>query len=208
MFNHRTLLILTGLSLLSVPVASTAVTCFAPSPSVKRNLDMYEEIQTRPLTNDEFEKLSQLFREIQGNWQGQAETLTCKGTVDAPRQETETFDVDTDIESGTSNDIVIKSELHSNEKKQKTQETLTYYLTPDRLGLTEFSRAGDIEITTVAHNFLVYLRKVNKRTPAGGLVAQEFVRTIALYDNSLMMEERSYTNGLLEAHSTWKLMRK
>lgn len=198
-------------SLLLLLVSATtvqAVECFAPSPSVKNNIDVYEEIKTRKLTKAEYEQLSQLFKSIKGGWKGKAETVTCKGSQDAPRQDTVRYDVVSDVETGLSNSIMIKSELHSSEKKQNYQETLTYFLSPERLGVTDSSRAGDVELINVARNFLVYLRKVNKRTPAGGLVAQEFVKSIAVYDHSLMLEDLSYSNGLLESRSTWKLIRR
>lgn len=198
-------------SLLLLLVSATtvqAVECFAPSPSVKNNIDVYEEIKTRKLTKAEYEQLSQLFTSIKGGWKGKAETVTCKGSQDAPRQDTVRYDVVSDVETGLSNSIMIKSELHSGEKKQNYQETLTYFLSPERLGVTDSSRAGDVELINVARNFLVYLRKVNKRTPAGGLVAQEFVKSIAVYDHSLMLEDLSYSNGLLESRSTWKLIRR
>ena len=134
-------------SLLLLLVSATtvqAVECFAPSPSVKNNIDVYEEIKTRKLTKAEYEQLSQLFTSIKGGWKGKAETVTCKGSQDAPRQDTVRYDVVSDVETGLSNSIMIKSELHSGEKKQNYQETLTYFLSPERLGVTDSSRAGRV----------------------------------------------------------------
>ena len=124
-----------------------------------------------------------LFKNMRGAWEGKAQQVTCRGDVNAPREEATNFTVETDVDTALKNAIIIKSSLHSSEKKQSYKETLAYYLTPNRLGITEFTRAGDVELINVAPNFLVYLRKENKRTPAGGLVAQEFVRSIALYDH-------------------------
>ena len=200
-------MLLVTLSLMMSPLAQ-AVDCFAPSPSIKKNVDIYEDIQTRALTKAEYEELSQLFKNMRGAWSGKAHKVTCRGEIDAPREETTDYSLDTDVDTKLKNAIIIKSSLHSSEKKQSYQEKLTYFLTPERLGITEFTRAGDVELINVAPNFLVYLRKENKRTPAGGLVAQEFVRSIALYDHSLMVEDLNYSNGLLDSKNTWTLSRK
>ena len=209
LFTHRLVLLLLFVTLLLMLSPQVqAVECFAPSPSIKNNIDIYEDIQTRALTKTEYEELSMLFKNMRGAWEGKAQQVTCRGDVNAQREEATNFTVETDVDTALKNAIIIKSSLHSSEKKQSYKETLAYYLTPNRLGITEFTRAGDVELINVAPNFLVYLRKENKRTPAGGLVAQEFVRSIALYDHSLMMEDLNYSNGLLDSKNTWTLSRK
>jgi len=202
----RTIIVIILLLIFISPVQ--AVDCFAPSPSVKKNIDIYEEIQTRELTNTEYDELSQLFKHMQGAWTGKAETVTCKGDEDAPREEKTSYTVDADIESGLSNSILFSLKMHSSEKKQSNQEKITYYLTPKRLGVTELTRAGDVELINIAPNFLVYLRKINRHTPAGGLVAQEFVKTLAVYDHSMMIEDLNYSNGVLDSRRTVSLNRR
>lgn len=176
--------------------------CFEPSPSVKNNIDMYEEIQARELTPVEFEQLTKLFKDMRGDWSGKAETVRCNGTVTKPHEEKIEYTVDADVEPGLSNNIDIKLNLNSSEKKQVYEETQHYFLTPKRLRLTENTRAGDVQLINITRNFLVYLRKHNQRTTAGGLVAQEFVKTIALYGRTLMMQDLSYSNGVLGSKRT------
>jgi hypothetical protein len=182
--------------------------CFDSSPSVKNNIDMYEEIQARELTPVEFEQLTKLFKDMRGDWSGKAETVRCKGTVAKPREEKIEYTVDADVEPGLSNNIDIKLSLNSSEKKQVYEETQHYFLTPKRLGVTDTTRAGDVQLINIARNFLVYLRKHNQRTTAGGLVAQEFVKTIAMYGDTLMMQDFSYSNGVLDSKRTLTLSHK
>lgn len=200
-------IILPIFALLSVIPPVQAVECFSPSPSVKKNIDIYEEIHTRDLSKTEYEELSRLFNKMRGRWNGKAVDITCKGDEDHPREEKTQFTVEADIDTDLSKAFVLDLNLHSDEKKQSRHEKLSYYLSPKRLGITESSRAGDIELINVAPNFLVYLRKVNRHTPAGGLVAQEYVKTLAVYNHGLMMEDLNYSNGVLASKRTVSLNR-
>lgn len=203
---YRAILYILLLLTLSSPVQ--AVECFSPSPSVKNNIDVYEEIHTRDLTKTEYDELSQLFDEMRGGWTGKAVDVTCRGDEDHPREEKTDFTVEADIDTDMSKAFVLDLNLHSDAKRQSTHEKLSYFLSQKRLGITKASRAGDIELINVAPNFLVYMRKINRRTRAGGSVALEFVKSLAVYDHGLMMEDLRYSNGVLESKRTMSLNRK
>lgn len=191
-----------------VPITVNAAPCFSSSPSIKHDIDIYEPIQATELTPEQHDLVKQMFKRMIGRYTGTTQSEYCKGNVDAVDVQRTEYDADVDVESMLNDGIEISYQLHSHEEKKRIQDALSLYLSATRLGITENTAVGDIQILNLTRNFLVYLRKYVVRTVAGGAIAREEVRSFAIYDRSLMMEYLEYSNGLLAQKMTWTLERK
>lgn len=196
------------LLLLLLPMVASAANCFSPSPSIKQNIDIYEPIQATELSREQNEMVSQIFKRITGSWVGTTTSIICKGTLDAIDEKSTEYDAEVEIETLLRNGIKISNQLHSRQDRKKVQDTLQLYLSKQRLGITENSAVGDVQIVNLTRNFLVYLRKFVVRTVAGSAIATEEIRSLAIYDHRLMMEYLVFSNGLLAEKMTWTLQRK
>lgn len=204
------LLSMSWAALFSVEV--TAAECFGNSPSKNRGLPLTAEIKIQNITSDERQTLGRLIKNMEGFWNGTATETNCKGDASAPVEEKHEYKVHVHattkyIPVEDAQSLKFRATWEGKTRNTTKLENFRFFLTQDRLRLDRNISAGDVEIIKIEDDFLVLTKKTNVRNRAGGVVAQEIVRSYLLTHNTLSIEYLAYSNGRLVAKSQWELRR-
>ena len=193
-----------------MPAVVLGAECFENSPSKNRGSPLTADIDLKDIIGEEYDALSQLINNMAGFWNGAATEITCKGTMAAPIEEQNEYKIRAHatkkylpVEDALA--LQFKSTWEGKTRNTSKPENFQLFLTRRRLRLNRNIPGGDIETIKIADNFLVFYKKTNVRSPSGGVVAQEIVRSYLLTHNSLSIEYLAYSNGRLVSKSLWKL---
>jgi hypothetical protein len=201
-----------ALWLITTPPQVMAAECFAGSPAKNRGLPLTAEIEIKNITDDEHQTLTRFIKNLEGFWKGTATEINCKGATSAPMEEKHDYKVDVHATSKylpVEDALSLKFRATWDGKTRNTSkmENFRFFLTPQRLRLDRNIPAGDVATIKVAENFLVFTKMTHMRNAAGGVVAQEIVRSFQLAHRTLTIEYLVYSNGMLAAKSQWELRR-
>lgn len=192
----------------AAPTPGVAETCFSDSPSKLAGEPVTAEVDVSQLTASQYKDLKMLFTSLEGNWRGTVKETMCSGSINAVKKQVHTYKVEPEARFERSQTFKLDSTWYSSDRKTSRIENMELILKQHHLRLDVDAAAGDVKLIKVADNFLVFLDKNNFQNPAGGIVTQEIVRSLAHTGNSLTIEYRLYTNGLLVSFSIWDLSRK
>lgn len=192
---------------LLLPSSLFASDCFSASPGTDAGRGEFEEIIPRELEDGEYEALEELLQGLDGRWQGTAEVLVCKGTIEDPLEETDKYSISSVVKMSRGGQFALKSTLTSREKKTKQHESIHLHLSKNLLATQDNRSVSDLELISVSSDQLVYLRKsVRKKVIGHGRKAAERVMAIQKTGNtSFVVEEQVYLQGGLYSVSTWNL---
>jgi len=195
--------------LLLFPGSLFASDCFSASPSIEAGRGEFEEIIPRELKNGEYEALEELLQGLDGRWEGTAEVLVCKGTIEEPLEETDEYSISSVVKMSRGGQFALKSTLTSREKRTKQHENIHLHLSKKLLATQDNRSVSDLELISVSSDGLVYLRKsVRKKVIGHGRKAAERVTAIQKTgDTSFVVEEQVYLQGGLYSVSTWMLQK-
>ncbi|WP_455220257.1 hypothetical protein [Kaarinaea lacus] len=212
MFRNSRIIVGVMWWLILLPVTTIAAECFENSPAKSRGMPLTDGIKISNISEDEYQLLSQLIKGMKGFWSGTASEISCKGTSVAPREERHEYKVHvyaTTRYMPVEDTLMLKFRATWEGVTRNTSklENFRFLLTRERLRLDRNTPAGDVETVKIANNFLLINKKNNVRNPAGGVVAQEIVRSYQLTYNTLKIEYYFYSNGLLVLKSMWELGR-
>ena len=193
-----------------VSVEATAAECFGNSPSKNRGLPLTAEIAIKNIASDEYQTLERLIKNMEGFWNGTATEINCKGDASATAEEKHEYKVHVHATTKympveDTQSLKFRATWEGKTRNTTKLENFRFFLTQDRLRLDRNIPAGDVEIIKIEDNFLVLTKKTNVRNRAGGVVAQEIVRSYLLTHNTLSIEYLAYSNGRLVAKSHWEL---
>ena len=195
------------LFLLFTTVTVLGSNCFSPSPSIEAGRGAYDEIIPEELEEGEYEDLEELLESLDGRWEGTAEVLVCLGTEEEPIEEVEQYLVSSKVSMRRSGDFAIKSTLNSREKRKKFHETIRLHLSKRQLATEGNRSVSDLELISASNSELIYLRKVNRQGSFGNArKVEERVTAIQKSDDeSFVVEQQVYLQGVLKSISIWNL---
>ena len=181
--------------------------CFSPSPSIEAGRGAYDEIIPGELEEGGYEALEKLLESLDGRWEGTAEVLVCLGTEDDPIEEVDQYSIDSKVSMRRSGGFAIKSTLTSREKRQKLHETIRLHLSKRQLATEGNRSVSDLELISASNSELIYLRKVNRQGSFGNArKVEERVTAIQKTDDeSIVVEQQVYLQGVLKSISVWNL---
>jgi len=184
----------------------SASECFRPSYSIQQGRDVNEAIIPRDLMEGEYRDLQGLFQSLEGNWEGNALVLVCEGTQDKVRKVVDNYSVKSEGKMPSTGQFVLKTTLHSQEKKGTQHENLHLYLDSKKLTSEPNLSVADIELISVSSDELAYVEKRQNRSGSGALLMRETVTTIKKTgEASFSLKRILYFNGRLTTISTWHL---
>jgi len=184
----------------------SASECFSPSYSIQQGRGVNEAIIPRDLMEGEYRDLQGLFQSLEGNWEGNALVLVCEGTQDKVRKVVDNYSVKSEGMMYSTGQFVLKTTLHSQEKKGTHHENLHLYLDPKKLTSEPNISVADIELISVSSDELAYVEKRQNRSGSGALLMRETVTTIKKTgEASFSLKRILYFNGRLTTISTWHL---
>lgn len=186
----------------------TGSDCFRPSPSIEAGRGAYDVIIPGELEEGEYEDLAELLQSLDGRWEGMAEVLVCLGTEEDPIEEVDQYSISTKVNMRRSGDFAIKSTLTSREKRQKLDETIRLHLSKRQLATEGNRSVSDLELISASSSELIYLRKVNRQGAFGNArKVEERVTAIQKTDDeSFVVEQQVYLQGVLKSISIWNLV--
>jgi hypothetical protein len=183
--------------------------CFSPSYSIQQGRGVNEAIIPRDLLEGEYRDLQRLFQSLEGNWEGNALVLVCEGTQDKVRKVVDNYSVKSEGMMYSTGQFVLKTTLHSQEKKRTHHENLHLYLDPKKLTSEPNISVADIELTSVSSDELAYVEKRQNKSGGGALLMRETATTIKKTgEASFSLKRVLYFNGRLTTISTWHLENK
>ena len=179
--------------------------CFTPSPSMRGDLLISDEILPRILEPFEKEKIRKLFRQMRGRWKGKITGYNCQGDEESPVKEEDNFKVTLSSEIGISEGFSFDANLKSDSGTSR-HERYDFYIKDNVLRMNAENKSGDIEINEIASDTLAFTRKFRsgRRFGRSGPL-QEVVFNISVVRNELYINRISYSSGKLGSISTWKL---
>ena len=187
----------------------SASECLSPSYSIQQGRGVNEAIIPRDLMEGEYQDLQKLFQSLEGNWEGNAFVLVCEGTQDKARKVVDNYSVKSEGKMHSTGQFVLKTTLHSQEKKGTHHENLHLYLDPKKLTSEPNISVADIELTSVSSDELAYVEKRQNRSGGGALLMRETTTTIKKTgEASFSLKRILYFNGRLKTISTWHLENK
>ena len=202
-------LILCLASLCLLSSNALAADCFSQSYSIEQGRDPLEDLVTRDLNEDEYDAIKDLLESLDGDWKGTAEVKFCRDSDDDSQKEIETYAVKSDCKMDSSGKFILKSTLSSREKRTKSRERLTLYLSEKQLSTHANVSESDIELISATTDELKYVKKVRrKNNNAGGPVFKttEIVTTIQKSGASTVrLEKVVFLQGKPFSISSWDL---
>ncbi|MFZ1984059.1 MAG: hypothetical protein WAU91_06575 [Desulfatitalea sp.] len=207
-WKHRligSMALLVGLATAHFAVADE---CLSPSPSIRAGKDPYAAIAPRELTPAEREGLTRLFKSLAGDWQGTADTFFCRSTADPADKEREHNTVRAKVEVDYNNNLALRADLFSPQRRSASQETLRFYLNNRRLRIDHDTGAGDVELQTVTDQGLTFFyRRVAPLGAFGGSARREYFVTLQAAGKGFSIEQIIYVQGKLSSGYTWRFER-
>jgi hypothetical protein len=174
--------------------------CLSLSPSIRAGKDPYAAIAPRELTPAEHGELARLFRSLAGDWQGTVETFFCSSTADPADEEREHKTARATVAVDHYNNLALRADLFSSEKKTASQETLWLYLNNRRLRIDHDTAAGDVELQTATDRSLAFsYRRVAPSGAFGGSARREYFFTLQAEGNRFSFEQKIYVQGKLSS---------
>jgi hypothetical protein len=189
--------------LLLFSTSAFAVDCFSASPSIEAGRGAYDEIIPRELEEGEHEALEELLQGLDGKWEGTAEVLDCKGTVEEPIEETEEYLIRSVVKMSRTGAFGLESTLTSEEKRTKQDEIIRLHLSKKMLATQDNKAVSDLELISVSSDELVYLRKSVSGNPRR--VIERLTTIQKSGDSSFVVEAQVYLQGGLKSVSIWNL---
>lgn len=197
------------LSAASAEVASQQ--CFDESPSVLGGGDPYEAIEPTRLNSKGGDAIEKLFDRLEGRWSGSSKGYMCRGTKGSARKEADGYRIEMSVTRDNPDEILLTSDLTSNDNKTSRTEKLRLYLSDNSLRVDRDDRAGEVKILQLPRSgsSIEFLQKTIGRSGAAGAVTgTEILRRIKVSATSLTIEYEVYFVGGLASASTWKLKKK
>ena len=177
--------------------------CGDPSPSVKKGIDPVASIEPRELKANEKITVIEIFKLLEGEWQGEAHGIECIGKSGIEEQ-TNDYLAKVSVNLKKRDSIEIEFVLHSSRNRSNAQFKDRLFLDNQYLMYEGKLSGFKATVLYVKDNFITYLRKL--RTGAKGNIPFEYVRTIAIYGkDSLMIEDLKYVNGTLKSMRVYEL---
>ena len=178
--------------------------CFTPSPSMRGELLVQEEVRPRILVSYEKENIKKLFRQVSGRWKGDIHGYHCLGDEEEPVKESENYKVTVSAKMEISGDLKFKASMSSGSGTGR-DERLDFYFKEGTLRLNSANKIGDIEINKITSNNLAFMHKfrVGKRHGRGPMI--EVVYNILVKNNELHIKRIAYSSGKLGSVSAWTL---
>ncbi len=192
--------------LLVVPLPGNTANCFSDSPSVVNGELVIEPVKVRQLTHNEQNIVRSILKSLSGEWNGISSGYLCYGTKQKPRTKPDNYTIKAKGKEGSSN-AVIKAELYDTNKKSTHNEMLRLILNGSLLRVDAHSSVGDIDVKSITPNSITFLQQHRTLAASGGSIFREIVRSITVYDATLNINHKVYTQGVLSSESTWSLSR-
>jgi hypothetical protein len=206
-FEWPLLLLIVYLTLVLVPLC-LAQECLSPSPTTLSGKKSYEPIEDRDLTPDEFKTLEALFKSLDGEWQGTADTFFCRSISDPNDVLPEHFTVKAKVSVDSYGNLLLTAEFYDPADRSNHQQTLRLYLNNNRLRIDHDTGAGDVELITVNDHTIAFLyRRVNPTGNRGGSSRSEYFFTLLSGERSLTIDQQIYVQAKLSSGYSWQLRR-
>ncbi len=185
-----------------------AAECFSSPADVigSERADPFVAISPRLLTRAEYNKLSAMFRTLQGSWNGDIEEVVCLGTEHAPRSETRRYAVKAKAKRDLEDVLRIASDVMRVDTRTHHQQVLWLLLNKnwlrfgDRNAVKYDAPQWDVEVVSIETNTLLFVRKFRRR----GLRHLE-LRSLHASHRSFLIREWFYAQGVLGLMRTWIL---
>lgn len=172
----------------------TAKDCYEKSPNLITKKDEYYNLDaTKTLSNEEKDKLDNLFRSIEGKWKGESVEIECKGPDRAPVKKYKNSTIATNIRLNSNSSLKIKADAHY------VQEKVTRL---KNLNLLGDSHIFELEFTN--NNNVIFSERYRISLPKNSRLV-ETIYDIKLNRNSLLILRSYYTNGVYTGEEKWSM---
>ena len=186
---------------------ATADECLSPSPTIAKGGDPYGPMDTRDLTDSERRTLVRLFKSLEGDWKGTADTFFCQSYSDPSDVESGHETIKATVMIDRTGNLNLTAEFYSARWRTTSQKRIWLYLNDQRLRYNYDSGEGDVELTTVSENQVAFLYRRILQSGAGGSSRQEFFIALTVDQLGFRIEENLYVQGRLSSGYTWQFER-
>jgi len=194
--------------LLIFAVAHTALAdeCLSSSPSISQMGETpYDPIDVRELTSPEYQKLSKLFRSLDGNWHGTTEQFFCRSDGDPSDVDIDHPTIKAKVRVDRNSNLELSADLYSERDRTSSQENLWLYLNDRKLRLNNDNGTGDVELLSVSDDKVAFfIRHVLQSGISSGSARQERFFTITKAADEFTIKMSLYVQGRLSSGYTWR----
>jgi hypothetical protein len=181
--------------------------CLSPSPTTLKGGDPYGSLNPRELTPSEHQKLIRLFKSLNGDWQGTANTFFCRSSSDPSDVVLGHETIEATVNIDRNGNLYMRAEFYSERRRTKSRKKMWLFLNNQLLRYNNDSGEGDVELTTVLENQVAFLYRRILQSVYGGSTRQEFFISLMAIQNGFRIEERLYVQGRLSSGHTWQFNR-
>jgi Leucine-rich repeat (LRR) protein len=175
-----------------------AIECFEKSPNLITLKDDYYNLEnSRVLTNNEIEKLNEIYDNISGRWEGEVIISECTGPDNAPVVNVQTSSLTADISTNSSGRLLIGAELNN------TINNITGGRSLDLL-----NNSNIMEITFISKNNFTFTEKFRLSNVNRGSRLIEHIFGVKRNGDSLSINLSVFINGIFVTHEAWSLTKK
>ena len=199
---QRAMGILIALAVCFSPTAG-AVECFANSPILENQGDIYSPPDERPLTLGERGEVHEIFALMAGGWEGHGTSFECRGSERNPHIIFRHYDIEAVTESTSDHHVALRFTLLDNETNSSRAEALGLYLHDMKLRVDTPSASGDVGIVSLAKDNVSFLKWIRAQNQP----VHEVVRTISVNAYQLVLQIDLYVQGKLASSYTLNLSR-
>ena len=182
------------LSLLIYASNVAAKDCYEKSPNLIAKQDADYNLEAiKTLSDDEKDKLTNIYRNIEGTWKGESVEIDCRGPDRNPVKKYKNSTVVTDIKLNSDGNLKIRAD--------------TYYIEDKVTRLKNLKLLGDsniYELEFISDNNFFFSERYRRSDPKFSRLV-ETIYEIKLNRNSLLILRSYYTNGVYTGEERWTL---
>ena len=185
------------MTLMSMQNHAQAAFCYEQSPAHASQGDEYYDIDvTPPLSRRDKDKLTDLFKTIQGRWTGSGKKFTCEGPERRPKEIHRKYKAAVDIAAATNFELRIRSEKEFVEEKTKKSDVTDLLKKNSHYHIVSLTKTG--------------MSAIEKHRRAAGRYGSSFweiITDIKVRNNKLRIRTTRHLNGYLASEETNELIR-